>query len=124
MSTEHIPEALRIADDLSGVILPDDHEVLQDAACELRSLHAEIQLLKTENASHLADYAAMRAERDALQNRRPKDEAERDAFAAAARPLIEFLSTVHPHHHVLVTPTHAELMEAQMVFKTDEFLKD
>lgn len=52
----------------------------------------------------------------------------REAFKAAAEPLIKFLNEhpdrLHPHHTVIVTPNSAELMEGSMAHKTNEFLKD
>jgi len=54
----------------------------------------------------------------------PSHDEQRAAFEAAARPLIQFLSTLHPHHTVHVTATGAELLESQRTFMTDEFLKD
>lgn len=48
-----------------------------------------------------------------------------DAFQEAAKPLIKWLAeNVHPHHQAIVTSTHADLLESQMVVETDEFLKD
>lgn len=122
---QHQPEALRIADDLGDVISPDYHDVVQDAASELRSLHAENLLLKAEGASYLEQYTAIRAERDAvIASHGPMPTEKRGAFGAAARPLIEFLNNLHPHHVVHVTATGAELFEGQVTYKTSEFLKD
>ncbi len=46
-------------------------------------------------------------------------------FEEAAKPLIKFLAEkVHPHHTVVVSATHAELLEGQMVVNTTEFLVD
>ena len=40
------------------------------------------------------------------------EEDQEKSFEAAARPLIKWLcENVHPHHTVVVTPTHAELLE-------------
>ncbi|WP_336981810.1 MULTISPECIES: hypothetical protein [unclassified Cedecea] len=47
------------------------------------------------------------------------------SFEAVARPLIKWLAeNVHPHHSVIVTSTHAELLMGEMVLSTDEYLKD
>jgi hypothetical protein len=55
----------------------------------------------------------------------PVYEQEVDPFAEASEPLIKWLSeNVHPHHCVIVTATHAELLEGQRVHNTDKFLKD
>lgn len=46
-------------------------------------------------------------------------------FEEAARPLIKWLAeNVHPHHSVIVTSTHAELLEGQQALQTEEYLKD
>ena len=48
-----------------------------------------------------------------------------ESFEEAAKPLIKWLSeSVHPHHTVIVTSTSAELLEAQKVIITTEYLKD
>ncbi len=53
------------------------------------------------------------------------NEEKQRSFEDAAKPLIKWLAeNVHPHHSVIVTSTHAELLEGQMVCKTDEFLRD
>lgn len=42
-------------------------------------------------------------------------EIDRKAFEEAARPLIKWLAeNTHPHHTAVVTPTHAELLEARV----------
>lgn len=47
------------------------------------------------------------------------------SFEAVAKPLINWLAeNVHPHHTVIVTSTHAELLEGEIVVETEEFLKD
>ncbi len=51
--------------------------------------------------------------------------ARQQSFEEAARPLIKWLAeNVHPHHSVIVTSTHAELLMGEMVLSTDEYLKD
>lgn len=43
-----------------------------------------------------------------------------EEFEKAAKPLIEYLKhNHHPHNCVIVTATHAELLEGQMVFHKD-----
>lgn len=51
---------------------------------------------------------------------------ERQAsFEEAAKPLIKWLcDNMHPHSHVLVHSTCAELVEGSMVFNTEQFVKD
>ncbi len=45
-------------------------------------------------------------------------------FEEAVRPLIKWLAqSVHPHHTVVVTSTHAELLEGQVVVATEEYLR-
>ncbi|MFV9180698.1 hypothetical protein [Serratia marcescens] len=49
---------------------------------------------------------------------------EDNSFDDVARPLIKWLAeNVHPHHSVIVTSTHAELLEGQSVVSTEEYLK-
>lgn len=49
---------------------------------------------------------------------------ERKSFEEAARPLIQWLAeNVHPHHHVVVTATGAELLEGQMSIRDESFLR-
>lgn len=55
----------------------------------------------------------------------PVYEQEIDEFAEASEPLIKWLAeNVHPHHHVVVTSTSAELLEGQRTHRTEKFLKD
>ncbi|EAT6369382.1 hypothetical protein E5458_07730 [Salmonella enterica] len=55
----------------------------------------------------------------------PVYEQEVDEFAEASEPLIKWLAeNVHPHHHVVVTSTSAELLEGQRNHRTEKFLKD
>jgi hypothetical protein len=45
-------------------------------------------------------------------------------FLEAAKPLIKWMNeNCHPHHTIIVDHTHAELLESQMVVRTEEFLK-
>ena len=47
------------------------------------------------------------------------------SFEEASKPLIKWINeNCHPHVYVIVEPTRAELVEGQMNFKTEEFLKD
>ncbi|NIG76770.1 hypothetical protein F3J34_24700 [Klebsiella sp. Ap-873] len=46
------------------------------------------------------------------------------SFEEVAKPMIKWLAeNVHPHHSVIVTSTHAELLEGQQSVSTEEFLK-
>ncbi|EHC90794.1 hypothetical protein LTSESEN_1772 [Salmonella enterica subsp. enterica serovar Senftenberg str. A4-543] len=48
-----------------------------------------------------------------------------DGFEKAVEPLIKWLAeNVHPHHHVIVTSTGAELLMSERVHNTDKYLKD
>jgi hypothetical protein len=50
---------------------------------------------------------------------------KQESFEAVAKPLIKWLAeNVHPHHTVIATSTHAELLEGQIFFPTEEFIKD
>jgi hypothetical protein len=54
-----------------------------------------------------------------------KAAARQKSFETASRPLIQWLAeNVHPHHSVIVTSTHAELLMGEIVLSTDEYLKD
>ncbi|CAI1020597.1 hypothetical protein [Serratia ficaria] len=49
---------------------------------------------------------------------------KQESFEAVAKPLIKWLAeNVHPHHAVIVTSTHAELLEGEIAVETEEFLK-
>ncbi|WP_181939707.1 hypothetical protein [Pectobacterium odoriferum] len=53
------------------------------------------------------------------------DKELRDSFEEAAKPLIKWLAeNVHPHHTAIVSSNHAELLQSEIGFPTDEFLKD
>jgi hypothetical protein len=55
----------------------------------------------------------------------PSDDARQASFESAARPLIEWMAkNCHPHTTTIVTATHAELLEGQMVVSTNEYLVD
>lgn len=46
------------------------------------------------------------------------------SFDDVAKPMIKWLAeNTHPHHLVIVTSTHAELLEGQQVISTHEYLK-
>lgn len=46
-------------------------------------------------------------------------------FEEAAKPLIKFLNdNFHPHASVIVTTTSAEIVSAEMIIHTTEFVKD
>ena len=46
-------------------------------------------------------------------------------FEEAALPLIKYLAeNHHPHTTVIVTSTHAELLEGKFVVKTEDYLVD
>lgn len=50
---------------------------------------------------------------------------EKKAFEESARPLIKWLAeNVHPHHHVVVTSTSAQLLQGQMSMSDESFLRD
>lgn len=47
------------------------------------------------------------------------------SFEDVAKPMIKWLAeNVHPHHSVIVTSTHAELLQGEMVVNTEEYLRD
>lgn len=53
------------------------------------------------------------------------NEALREEFEELARPLIKFLNdNYHPHAAVLITPNMAEILSGELVFNTDEYIKD
>ncbi len=48
----------------------------------------------------------------------------RAAFEKAAQPLIQWIAeNVHPHHAVIVTNNSAELLEGQITFRTDKYIR-
>ncbi|WNJ77793.1 hypothetical protein RJE46_14245 [Cedecea neteri] len=50
---------------------------------------------------------------------------QKPTFEEVARPLIKWLAeNVHPHHSVIVTSTHAELLQGEQAVSTDEYLRD
>ncbi|MCK5132090.1 MAG: hypothetical protein KAR40_08070 [Candidatus Sabulitectum sp.] len=54
-------------------------------------------------------------------------EEQRKEFEEVVRPLIEWLNVpenAHPHCHVVVDSTHAELSEGICCFSTEDYLKD
>ena len=55
----------------------------------------------------------------------PVYEQDADSFAEASEPLIKWLAeNVHPHHSVIVTSTHAELLQGEKVHRTEKYLRD
>lgn len=48
----------------------------------------------------------------------------RDDMLESAKPLIKFINEFHPHHTIIVSHDTVELLESQMINRTDEFLKD
>jgi hypothetical protein len=54
-----------------------------------------------------------------------KTEEKRKQFEELARPLIKHLcENYHPHVTIIITPTSAELLEGEMAFSTDDYLRD
>lgn len=52
-------------------------------------------------------------------------EKQNQTFEEVVRPLIKWLAeNVNPHHSVVVTSTHAELLQSEQVVSTDEYLQD
>lgn len=46
-------------------------------------------------------------------------------FEKMTRPLIQWLNeNYHPHVTIIITPTNAELLEGQMNFPTNDYIKD
>lgn len=59
--------------------------------------------------------------------RKTEDQAKADRaeFEAAVRPAIEYLAKKHhPHTCIQIDSTHAELLEGQLAFRTEEYLRD
>ena len=52
-----------------------------------------------------------------------KDDTARD-FASAARPLVRWMNSLHPHHTALVTATGAELVMGVRNFVCHDYLRD
>jgi hypothetical protein len=54
-----------------------------------------------------------------------KEQIKREEFEKLTRPLIKYLcENYHPHTHVTVTSTTAELSEGIQAYTTDEYVKD
>lgn len=49
---------------------------------------------------------------------------QQEEFRALVSPLMKWLSGFHPHVHVTVNSTEAELVEGVAAFQTTEYLKD
>jgi hypothetical protein len=50
---------------------------------------------------------------------------QRKEFDAVAKPLIKWLNdNCHPHCSIIITTTHAELVEGVNVLYTEEYIKD
>ena len=46
-------------------------------------------------------------------------------FIKVVEPVIKWLNdNVHPHHTVIITGTHAELLEGELSHVTEKFVKD
>lgn len=51
--------------------------------------------------------------------------AQREEYAEVVKPLMKWLSeNCHPHTHVVVESTYAELVEGVHIFRTNAFLRD
>lgn len=52
-------------------------------------------------------------------------EAQKNEFEEVTRPVIKWLNdNCHPHHNVIVSPTHAELSEGVCAVSTHDYVKD
>lgn len=52
-------------------------------------------------------------------------ENDKEEFEKVCKPVIEYLCKYyHPHCTVIIDCGHAELLEGQMAFHTEEFIKD
>ncbi len=50
---------------------------------------------------------------------------KRDEFEILARPMIKFLNNnLHPHTHIVIHSTRAELSEGLCAFVTEDYIKD
>ena len=48
-----------------------------------------------------------------------------EEFEALVKPVIKWMAeNVHPHHTLIITNTHAELLEGQISVQTSEYLND
>ena len=53
------------------------------------------------------------------------NEQQREAFEAVTRPVIEWLNkNCHPHVHVVIDQTSAELAEGVAAINTNDYLRD
>jgi hypothetical protein len=52
-------------------------------------------------------------------------EEKRKEFEELAKPLMKFLcDNFHPHCHIIIEPTTAEVSIGEIAFTTEEFLRD
>ena len=52
-------------------------------------------------------------------------EEKRDEFTAMAKEMVKWLNdNANPHASIIITPTSAELVSAEVGFTTEEFLND
>lgn len=50
---------------------------------------------------------------------------DREEFVKVVEPIIKWMNdNVHPHHTIIITNTGAELLEGQLSYVTDRFLRD
>lgn len=50
---------------------------------------------------------------------------QRTEFIKLVEPVIKWMNdNTHPHHTIIITHTHAELLEGEMAHATTKFLKD
>jgi len=56
------------------------------------------------------------------------EETERDKkrqqFIKLTEPLIEYMNNFHPHHILVIDSVSAELLEGQLCYHTEKYLKD
>ena len=100
------------------------------AACSpsvVLALLDRAEAAERELAEREADKSVIRTQAASirqLQERLLSFQGDAPDFASAARPLIRWMNSVHPHHTAIVTSTDAELVEGKQVFRTEEYLRD
>lgn len=88
---------------------------------------ADAEVAERELAEREADKSVIRTQAASirqLQERLLSFQGDAPDFASAARPLIRWMNSVHPHHTAIVTATYAELVVGEQMFRTEEYLRD
>lgn len=92
---------------VNQVLIGIDVGIADKTVCaDLETKNGHVHIVRCDEKNNKMDYAQA-------------------SFEQASAPLIKWLAeNVNPHYSAIVTSTEAELLSAEMVFPTNEFLKD